>query len=61
MSPYFVPERDHTEECRRCGHTVKYHDVAPPVDDDDAWQDIREEHAPDCEWAATRGYRLSDE
>ena len=31
---------------------------APPVDDDDAWDELAADHAVDCEWILTRAHRL---
>jgi hypothetical protein len=47
------------EECAYCGTEIVGADMGrvPELDDDEAWERIAAEHAPDCEWIATRAHR----
>lgn len=40
-------------DVRGCGDCA-----APPAEDDEAWTELAAEHAPGCEWVATRAHRL---
>jgi DNA-binding transcriptional regulator/RsmH inhibitor MraZ len=45
-------------ECTYCGHMTF---VEPsPVWDDEAWDDIADEHDSDCEWVRTRAHMLPE-
>lgn len=44
-------------ECVYCGRLVTEHTVVPSARDSGAWEEIKREHAPNCEWAATRAHR----
>jgi hypothetical protein len=51
------PLKEADIECASCGHVVP--DSQADVTDDPAWTLIAKDHANDCEWVATRGYRLA--
>ena len=52
-------------ECIYCGYEIEGEvddqgvamDPVPAIDDDDAWRDIAQHHADDCEWVLTRAHR----
>ncbi len=43
--------------CIYCGHDVTDTSLIPPADDNEAWEELAEEHADDCEWVMTRAHR----
>lgn len=46
-------------ECLYCGQMVKLEDSGevPAQSDDEAWERIAANHAPDCEWVTSRAHR----
>lgn len=53
-----APDEDEIGYCVYCDHEDVTLDP-PPVDDDDAWEELATEHAPDCEWIETRAHRVN--
>ena len=49
--------RDLTE-CAYCHRDVSETYNVPDASDDEAWEKLAPEHAPDCEWVTTRAHRL---
>jgi len=47
-------------ECIYCHHKIsdKNAEIVPDVYDDDAWEELAQEHDPDCEWIKTRAHRV---
>jgi hypothetical protein len=47
--------------CAYCGVDLPDSDAAevPAVDDDAEWAELAAQHAPDCEWIATRAHRIN--
>ena len=43
-------------ECAYCGRMG--YDTVPAIDADSEWDMIAKDHAPDCEWIATRAHRF---
>lgn len=57
-----------TCECVYCYSIVTLRDdrgtpseAVPASSDDDAWEELAKEHAPDCEWIATRAHRIDSD
>ncbi len=48
-------------ECVYCGRLVTEAPIIPLLDDPEGWRQVGEEHAPSCEWVATRAHRLMDD
>lgn len=46
--------------CLYCDVEVPERDV-PPVDDDEAWEELAAEHGDSCEWVRTRAHRIDPE
>lgn len=44
--------------CVYCLHDVNDETLVPPIEDDEAWQELAREHSPDCEWIETRAHWL---
>lgn len=51
---------DERTECAYCGHMVREHE-APPVTDNETWDDIAPDHDEQCEWVVTRAHRIEAE
>lgn len=45
------------DKCVYCGRSISDKEAVPTEDDDDGWEELAEEHAPDCEWILTRAHR----
>lgn len=41
------------KECPSCHHQVSHINDPPPQSDTEAWRNIAQEHAPDCDWVRT--------
>jgi len=48
-------------ECHYCRRelTADQDAPVPAVGDDEAWEDLAEEHDEDCEWILTRAHNLN--
>lgn len=47
------------EKCIYCGYEVEDNSLVPCYTDDEAWEELAEEHSLDCEWIATRAHNIN--